>query len=126
MGGRFLAVGLACLVLTACGSGAAAQQSAAETAAWKRAVLDYTACEGGMTVERATLTSLRAARVQEIGGTRYLSHDAQRAKIGIEYKAANGTNKTVDFGYRLSDGKVAAENDEALAILRMIETGCKS
>ncbi len=92
----------------------------------KRAVLDYRACEGGMTVERATTTSLRAARAQEIGAATYVGEDGRdNTKIAIEYKAANGARKAVTFGYHKSTGKVGAEDDDALDILRMIEAGCR-
>lgn len=91
----------------------------------KRAVLDYTACEGGMTVERATTAGLRASRAQEIGTIRYVWHDARMWKFAIPYKAENGAERTVSFNYAPATGKVNAEDDTALAILRLMESGCR-
>lgn len=92
---------------------------------WKQRVLDYSKCEGGLTVEKATVASLRGVRVQEIKGTKYVTHDAKLAKIAIEYKAANGADKAVTFNLRFDDGQVNAEDNDALAILRLMETGCR-
>src|SRR4051812_10844084 len=92
-------------------SAAAPTQSLAEQRA---AILAYTACDGGATLENATAETLKISSVQSFGSIRYVSQDTTLVKYAIPYKAQNGAEKSVDFNYAPATGKVNAENDDGL------------
>lgn len=124
-----LVVLMGMLVNVACGPSASAgstptpRMSASQE---KQAVLSYKACEGGMTVERASAAAIKSSGAQSNGSIRYVSSEGtDNNKYAIEYKAANGSQKAITFGYHPSSGRVGAEDDDALAVLRMLEAGCR-
>lgn len=96
-----------------------------DLAVQKQAVLDYRECDGGMTVDQATRSTLTASRAQSIGTIRYVSHDSRLAKYAIPYKAQNGADVSVDFNYEPTTGKVDSENIAGLAVLDLMRASCR-
>ncbi len=91
----------------------------------KQAIMVYKLCESGHTVETATGMVLKIGQAQSISPIRYVTHDAKVAKYAIPYKAQNGAERSVDFNYTPSTGNVNAENDDGLAVLRLMQAGCR-
>lgn len=91
----------------------------------RQAVLNYSPCEG-VSLKTAASSLLRVAGVQEVRGSR-ASYDSRQKLylVDIDYKAANGAEKRLKFNYREATGAVAAENDDALAILRAMRGWCR-